>query len=397
MTTVDEGFDPNRGTAAALGKEVGNRLLNVGRSRPFLLYVIVVSVLAGIYFAFIAAPVYVSESSFTVRGRSAAPSAGSAGSLLSAVVGGGGGGGMAETLSEPAEIVDYIQSPQMMAVLDKRYGLHDLYSAPRADLLNWMPKDASRERFLKFYRKMILPSIDRESFIIRLEVRSFTARSAHDIASGVLDLTNDYVNNLSAKIRSDTLRSAQTEVTKAEEEVRSTRLNMTRYRSTNGIVDPSLAAQAQQGVISGLSQQLNQAHADRASLAAYSTPNAPLVRQIDARIKILEGQLALEQSKLAGNQHNNTVAQKLYGYEGLQVANDYAEKKLAAALQNYDSARVTASQRERYLVRAVNPSFPDQPMLPRRILNFFETVFVAIAAYAIVALAIAGVRDHQGL
>ena len=70
----------------------------------------------------------------------------------------------------------------MMEQIDKRHGLRAMYCRPRADLLNWMPCDASQEKFLKFYRKMVIPRIDRESFIIRLEVRSFDAKSAHDIA-----------------------------------------------------------------------------------------------------------------------------------------------------------------------------------------------------------------------
>ena len=56
-----------------------------------------------------------------------------------------------------------------------------------------------------------------------------------------------------------------------------------------------------------------------------------------------------------------------------------------------------ASQRERFLVRAVNPNYPDSPTLPKRILRFFEVLAVAVALYAIVALSIAGVRDHQGI
>jgi capsule polysaccharide export protein KpsE/RkpR len=58
---------------------------------------------------------------------------------------------------------------------------------------------------------------------------------------------------------------------------------------------------------------------------------------------------------------------------------------------------VTASQRERFLVRAVDPNYPDEPTLPKRILRSFEVIAIAIALYAIVTLTIAGVRDHQGI
>jgi capsular polysaccharide transport system permease protein len=393
-------FDPvpeRPAPGSEIARELGQRLKDLGRSKPFLAYLVVVIFLTVVYYAFIASPLYVSQSSFSIRGRTAAPSAG-AGSLLSAVTGGGGtGGGALASISEPAEIVDYISSPHMLEVIDKKHNLRAMYCKGRADLLNWMPCSASREDFLKFYRRMVLPRIDRESFIIRLEVRSFDAKSAHNIADDILKITADYVDGLSTKIREDTLKSAISEVTKAENEVRTTRLNMTQYRASSGIVDPAQAATAQQAQISTLLQSLNQARAERAGLASYSTASNPLARQADAKIAQLEHELAVAQSNLASNTQGNTVAQKLYGYEGLAVANEYAVKKLESALQNYDTARVTASQRERYLVRAVDPNFPDEATLPKRILRSFEVIAVAIALYAIVALAIAGVRDHQGI
>jgi BexC/CtrB/KpsE family polysaccharide export inner-membrane protein len=387
---------PPRSPADDFAREMGHRVKAMAGSRPFLAYLAVVTVLTVIYFAFIASPLYVSESSFSIRGRtsSATPAAGS---LLSAVTGGGGGGGALTAISEPAEIVDYISSPHMMQEIDKRHHIRAMYCRARADLINWMPCSASQEDFLKFYRKMVIPRIDRESFIIRLEVRSFDARSAHDIADDVLKLTADYVDNLSAKIRDDSLRTATREVQNAENEVRTTRLNMTRYRATSGLVDPTQAASAQQAEISTLQASLNQARAERAGMAAYTTTSNPLARQADAKIAQLETQLARAQAALASTTQGNTVAQKLYGYEGLAVANEYAVKKLESALQNYDSARVTASQRERFLVRAVDPNLPDEATLPKRILRTFEVIAIAIALYAIVALSIAGVRDHQGI
>ena len=397
--TINEppGYEPPppRPQANEFGREVASRLKGMVGSRPFLAYVIAVTVLTVIYYAFIASPLYVSESSFSVRGRTAQPAA--AGSLLSAVAGGVTGGGALASISEPAEIVDYIKSPHMMQRIDKRHNLRAMYCKPRADLLNAMPCDASQEKFLKFYRKMIIPRIDRESFIIRLEVRSFDAKSAHAISDDILKITADYVDNLSAKIREDTLRTATREMQNAENEVRTTRLNMTQYRASSGMVDPTQTAGAQQVEITGLMQALNAARAERAGLGTYSTASNPLARAADAKIASLERQLAAAQATLASNSQGATVAKKLYGYEGLAVANEYAVKKLESALHNYDQARVTASQRERFLVRAVDPNFPDQATLPKRILRTFEVIAVAVALYAIVALSIAGVRDHQGI
>ena len=387
--------EPSRPPAAEMAAEIGTRLKQMAGSRPFLAYLGIVAVLTFIYYAFVATPLYVSEASFSIRGRTSSPA--SAGGLLAGLSGGGGSGGALATISEPAEITDYINSPHMLARVDKIHHLRAMYCKPRLDLINWMPCDASQEKFLKFYRKMVIPRIDRETFIIRLEVRSFDARSAHDISDTVLQIAADYVDGLSHKIRDDTLKTSIREVTSAENEVRTTRLNMTQYRSSSGIVEPTQAAAAQQAEISTLLQALNAAQAERAALASYSTASNPLAKQADARIASLQQQLAAAKANLASTSQGNTVAQKLYGYEGLALANEYAAKKLESARANFDQARILASQRERFLVRAVNPNYPDSPTLPKRILRFFEVLAVAVALYAIVALTIAGVRDHQGI
>jgi capsule polysaccharide export protein KpsE/RkpR len=40
---------------------------------------------------------------------------------------------------------------------------------------------------------------------------------------------------------------------------------------------------------------------------------------------------------------------------------------------------------------------PDHATQPNRLLSFIEAMIVSIAAYGIIALVIAGVRDHQGI
>ena len=49
------------------------------------------------------------------------------------------------------------------------------------------------------------------------------------------------------------------------------------------------------------------------------------------------------------------------------------------------------------MVPAVAPNLPDEPTEPHRLTSFLEAMLVLIAVYGIVALAIAGVRDHQGI
>jgi BexC/CtrB/KpsE family polysaccharide export inner-membrane protein len=229
-----------------------------------------------------------------------------------------------------------------------------------------------------------------------VEVRSFDSKSAHDIAQAILDYTAEYVDHLSHSIRSDTLRAANQELAQAETSVKASRLAMTQYRTSTGLLDPVAIASAQTGQITALQQQIMQARATMASMATYSTPNAPQLQQNQALINSLQAQINGLQGKLTANK-SGAMAQRLYEYEGLSATNDYAEKRLGAALQSYDAARALADQRERFLVRVTEPNLPDEPALPDRGLDFVEAMLIALAAYGILALSIAGIRDHQGI
>jgi capsular polysaccharide transport system permease protein len=118
--------------------------------------------------------------------------------------------------------------------------------------------------------------------------------------------------------------------------------------------------------------------------------------QAMAKIKGLEQQIAIQQKAIA-SKSSDSIAERLRTFEGLQVTSEYAERNLVAALSAYDAARNVASERERFVVPAVVPNLPDEPSEPHRLASFLEAMIVLIAVYGIVALAIAGVRDHQGI
>ncbi len=391
------GFSPNRGRAALdkLSEELVFRGRQLAVSRPFVAFVIVAALVLGVYYFLISAPIYVSQSSFTIRGRDQSQSASG---LLGAISGLGGGGGSSDSSgSEAAELKQYTQSEEMLEKLDKQFDLRGLYSKPRADLLHWMPRNASKGRFLNFYRKMIQVRAEPQSDVFTVEVHSFDPASAQKIATAILDMSADYLDGLSAIVRKETLRASEKDLRDAEESVRASRLVMTQYRTSTGMLDPVGVAAARSGSVMGLEDAVRSSKADLATLRTFNTDRSPQVVQLKARIAILESQIAQTQSDLTAPKRSDTMAEKLLQYEGLMVTNDYNEKQLVAALSAYDSAKSVASQRERFLVKITNPNLPDRPVLPHRMLSFLESLIVVVAGYGVIALAIAGVRDHQGI
>ena len=387
--------DPSHGRRAVdvFAKEMGERFRSVSTSRPFVAFVVVAAIVLGIYYFILAAPMYVSEASFSIRGRDA-PSA--AGSLL-ASLGGAGGGGDSPTSTDTAELQTYIGSYEMAEKLDQQFHLREEFSRPRLDFLNWMPRNASKDRYLSFYKKMVRVSIDHDTNLINVKVKSFDPKMAQTIAAALLEISSDYLNNLSTIVRRDTVKSSEQELQQAEDKVRQARMAMTAYRASTGTLDPAASAMATSAGISAMQQEVLELRAELAGMLSYNRPNSAVVVQAQAKIAGLQAQIAQQQEKIANTKASDSIAERLRTYEGLQISSDYADRQLVAALAGYDSARNLASQRERFVVPAVAPNLPDVASEPHRLSSFLEAMLVLVAVYGIVALAIAGVRDHQGI
>ena len=390
--------DPSHGRKAVdvFTKELSTRFRSMSTSRPFVIFVVAAAVILGIYYFFLAAPLYISEASFSIRGRDA-PSAGA--SLMASIGGamGGGGASAGPTTTDSAELQTYVESYAMANKLDQEYHLRDIYSQSRLDFLNWLPKSASRDRYLEFYRRMVKISVDHDTDLMNVKVKAFDPKTAQVLASAILRHSADYLNELSATIRHDTLRTSELELQDAENKVRQARLTMTNYRASTSTLDPVSSAGAVSAGIYGMRQEVLELKAELASLLSFNQPGSSAVAQTEARIRGLQAQIAAQEGRIANTSASDSIAERLKTYEGLQIASDYADRQLVAALSAYDSARNLANQRERFVVPAVPPNLPDEPTEPHRLAAFLEAMLVLIAIYGIVALAIAGVRDHQGI
>ena len=395
--------DPSHGRNKAVDvftKEISERFRSMSTSRPFVIFVVISAVVLGIYYFVLAAPIYISEASFSIRGREE-PSAGA--SLLGALGGamGGGGGGAAAaggpTSTDTAELQTYIESYQMANKLDQQFHLRAIYAQPRLDFLNHLSKDASRDSYLTFYRRMVKITIDHDTNLINIKVKAFDPKSAQMLANAILLDAADYLNQLSATIRRDTLRTSEQELQDAENKVRQARFAMTNYRASTSSLDPAAAAMATSTGISAMQQEVLELKAEMAGMLALNQPGSPAMAEAQAKIRGVENQIAAQQARIANTTASDSIAERLKTYEGLLIASDYADRQLVAALSSFDAARNLANQRERFVVPAVAPNLPDEPTEPHRLAAFLEAMLVLIAVYGIVALAIAGVRDHQGI
>ena len=128
--------------------------------RSLLTVVGVPTLLALVYFGFMASDIYVSEARFAIRSaKSGGASSGLEALIASPIVSTGG----AETLV----INDFVESQDLMLKVQDRLDIKSHYSAESIDTFSRLSKDASLEEMLEFIRDDELVEITPKSLRMR--------------------------------------------------------------------------------------------------------------------------------------------------------------------------------------------------------------------------------------
>ena len=363
-------------------------LKSLAQRHPFFVVAPLAAIALAFYYAFLAAPIFVSETQISIRGKDSAPQSG----LLSALVPTAGGGG----LSESVAVMEYIHSAPMLNELSEQIDLFGHYSSFRLDPFSTLSKKASREAYLKFYRKRVSVVLDREAAIVKIEVDAYDAETALQTARAIVRLSENYVNELSTRIREETLVNARTEFALAQDDVRDVRLALAEFRNSSGELDPASRGSASVGALISLEGDITRLRGELASQLAINREDAPQVQAIEAQIRSLEAQVEDQRRRLASENSDGTLAEVLRGYEGLVIQREYAETRLTAALAALDGARQLADQRERFIVPIVDPVLASEPTKPQRLGSFLLGMLMVTIGYGIIRYTIAGISDHDG-
>ena len=124
-----------------------------------------------------------------------------------------------------------------------------------------------------------------------------------------------------------------------------------------------------------------------------SAPRSPLLSALDDKIRAFQAQLDAERARMAGE--TNSLAPKVGEYDELVLDREFASKMLETAAVSLESARLEAQRQQLYLERVVNPNRPDKALEPHRLKSIAMVLATCLMAYAIIALVVAGLREHR--
>jgi capsular polysaccharide transport system permease protein len=356
----------------------------------FTVVVIIPTLLGGLYYLFIAAPIYVSEAQFVAYEKNQAATSAGLGSVLASV---GVSAGQEEISAY--EVRNYMLSRSAIVDLTRTAGLLQIVGRPEGDFLYRFPHLFAKptvENLYKAYPHFVSVEYNLQTGISTLKVRAFRARDAHDLAEALLNRGEDWVSGLNERALHDALAQAQRQVTDAEASLVEAQAALTNYRNKERLIDPDKVAVSNLELLGRLETQVAMVRAQRAALAA-SAPQSPELPILDRQVSALTDQAEAERTRTAGE--DNSLAPKVASYERLSLERDLSAKTLEAAVAELQEARMDARRQQMYIDRVVDPSFPDSAEEPHRLQMIFVIFVSSLVAYSVSSLVIAGLREHR--
>ena len=352
-----------------------------GRRRPpwlFLVFVVIPTLVTGIYLGLFAADRYTSEASYVIRKGGSALTAGAALPGL----------GRSDDSSEA--IIVFFRSRDATDHLAKDVDLKAKLMHPSADFMSAYPGifyDETNEGLYEAMRDAVEVSIDADTGISTLEVTAFTPQDAQELTTALLKEAELLINRLNDRATSDSVAFAKNIVAEDEDRVRDIQKRMTDFRNSENILDPNVQSTSQIELMTSLTQQMTGIDTEIAQLKA-SAPKNPRLRSLGEQRTALQDQIQEIRLGLAGA--DSSLASKISGYERLALERDLAVQALTHAYASFEEARQEAFANRLYLQTIAAPNLPDRPSFPNPL---FWTAIVAAIGFALYRIARTIVRE----
>ncbi|WP_425093856.1 capsule biosynthesis protein [Tropicimonas sp. S265A] len=306
--------------------------------------------------------------------------------------------------SSDADILyKFLTSQELVARIDRTLDLRAIWSKvpPGQDPVFSYAPPGTIEDLLAHWSRKVTVYYDTTSGLIDLRVLAFAPGDAQAIAQQIFEESSAMINALSDLARQDAIGYARSELDQAEDRLRAARLALNSFRNRTQIVDPTIDAQGQMGLLSTLQAELAGALIDMDLLREVTVAQDPRLVQAARRIAVIETRIAEERQKLGlggqgGGGGTDPVFANLVGeYETLLVELEFAEQSYTTALAAHDAARHEAQRQSRYLAAHVTPTLAEKAEYPQRWMILSLLSLFAVLGWSVLVLVGYALRDRR--
>ena len=347
-------------------------------------FVLLPTFVAGWYFYLIATPMYASRTEFVIQQATASSAVSS---LFT--------GTSFATSQDSVAVQGYLQSQDVMELLDKDSGFRQHFSAPDIDPIQRLAPDANNSATYALYKKVVKISYDPTEGLVKMEVSATDPHKAVEFSDALLKYAETRVDQLTARLRGDQEKSAAQSFADAQVQLETAQRHLVelqqKFKTFSSEVEVALLTTQ----IGTLDAQLTQEKLALAQMQANANPNKARMDPVKTRVATLEDQIAQLRLKLTENGVDGPSIAAVQS-ELVMAQADVATRQmmLAQATSAMETTRIEAGRQTRYLSVAVTPVAADDPAYPRAFENTLVVMLIFGGIYLMISMTIAILREQ---
>jgi capsular polysaccharide transport system permease protein len=325
--------------------------------------------LSGIYFYAIARDRYVTRSDFVIR-KAEEGETNLAGAGLASLL----GRGNQLSLEDARFLKTYLQSPQVLADLERTYDLDQAYAQKGLDRFAGMKPGLSKEKRLIFFKKQVAVSLDELSGAIVLRTIGLDPKASLNLNRFMLAKSEQFVNRLNQDISQKQLSFAESELLRAQSNLNQAKNRLLSYQDSNTVIDPKGEAELAGQTISKLQEKLVELRVELATLKRqFKDPAEPEVAVVADQVRELEQQIQKERRSLVSSKGRN-LNRKAADVLKLESDVSFASDSYKLALTSVEKARIESKRQQKFMALLSAPQLPEDPQNDWRSKGFFTVL-----------------------
>lgn len=359
-----------------------NFLMLVARLAAF---VMLPTLLAGIYYYRIATPLYATKTEFIIQ--QADSQAAGLGSMFR--------GTQFATSQDSIAVQGYLQSRDAMLRLDRDLGFKAHFSQPFIDPIQRLDPGASNEAAYRLYQRNVRIGYDPTEGLIRMEVIATDPAVSQHFAEALIGYAEEQVDQLSARLREDQMKGARDSYDDAEAKVGAAQHKVLALQERLGVLDPMSESSTVMGQVASFGVELQKKRLELQQLLDNPRPNQARVDGAKGDIARLEALIEGLRAQLTEGTASTASLAQVSGQ--LRIAEAELENRqlmLSQALLQLETARIEANRQVRYLETAVSPVAPDEPTYPRAFENTLLALLIFGGIYLMLSLTASILREQ---
>jgi len=289
---------------------------------------------------------------------------------------------------------EYINSPDMLGILDKQLGFRQAFGNSGWDFFYHLSANATREQFLNYYRERISVVYDDKTGLLTIGTQGFTPEFSQHFNQAVLKESERFINELSHRIARDQLQFAETEMQSARTRLNGSKAELLAYQNSNNVLDPQEQAMAATTLVNSLVGQKIQMEAELRNLLTYLREDSPQVVSAQNALKSLSTQIDNEKSKITapdGHKLNRMAAD----FEEIKAKVQFDTDIYKLTLTSIEKTRVEAARKLKVLSMISAPQLPQESQFPSSLYLISSWLLVCCLLFGTVKLILTVIDDHK--